>query len=161
MDNSALQKQELKIGATVKYIPGHAKGDTNHPDCEVGKVTEIRHSGVFVRFRRESAECCTPGDLILYNPESETKETFRQTNIPFEDVKEFFQKCADNFDKLETPYCALLWREGLRHLEEMRLERDMSVLALGAMPTYPKNRNTLKNLLCGAIRRIINMIRHT
>lgn len=31
----------LKPGDQIIYIPTHAKGDKNHPDCELGFVTSI------------------------------------------------------------------------------------------------------------------------
>lgn len=35
----------IKTGARVRYVPGHAKGDSNHPDCEDGIVRSFNPDG--------------------------------------------------------------------------------------------------------------------
>lgn len=55
----------LRAGDRVKYIPGHAHGDDNHPDCETGTVTSVKPGRVFVRFSGCTSQCCTPTDLKL------------------------------------------------------------------------------------------------
>lgn len=41
---------EFMPGDRVRYVPHHARGDLNHPDCEDGTVKRVgRHAGtVFV-----------------------------------------------------------------------------------------------------------------
>jgi hypothetical protein len=56
---------EFEIGMSVRYVPGHARGDITHPDCEDGVVTFINRAAVFVRFGRElHAKACYPRDLV-------------------------------------------------------------------------------------------------
>lgn len=40
-----MDKSELKVGQRVRYIPGHAHGDPEHPDCEDGIVRSFNPSG--------------------------------------------------------------------------------------------------------------------
>lgn len=35
----------FEIGQRVRYIPGHAKGDPQHPDCEDGIVRSFNPDG--------------------------------------------------------------------------------------------------------------------
>lgn len=55
----------LRSGDRVKYIPGHARGDENHPDCEIGLVTSVKPGRVFVLFGGCTPQSCTPRDLKL------------------------------------------------------------------------------------------------
>ena len=57
----------------VIYIPGHAFGDKNHPDCEHGAVSSSNDKVVFVKFDRQlnkfgwngtTSQACNPEDLI-------------------------------------------------------------------------------------------------
>lgn len=58
--------EEFKPGQNVRYVPYHAHGDLNHPDCENGKVTSIGHSGfIFVRFKGETSQACHPDQLVI------------------------------------------------------------------------------------------------
>lgn len=56
----------------VRYLPGHANGDRNHPDCEFGTVSSVGQVNVFVRFDKQVAklgwagatsQACAPEDL--------------------------------------------------------------------------------------------------
>jgi hypothetical protein len=49
----------LTRGTQVLYVPMHAHGDTNHPDCEAGFVTSVRGDVVFCRYWSKHA----PGEL--------------------------------------------------------------------------------------------------
>ena len=42
--------EDFNVGDRVLYIPLHANGDRNHPDCEVGVVTSKNDYFVFVRY---------------------------------------------------------------------------------------------------------------
>jgi len=50
-----MKKEEAVLGMKVRYIPFHAKGDKNHPDCEDGVITGIGKVGdfIFVRYGEE------------------------------------------------------------------------------------------------------------
>lgn len=51
----------FKKGDQVLYIPRHAKGDKNHPDCEKGIVSSTNYKFVFVKY--DNAMCImTTGD---------------------------------------------------------------------------------------------------
>ena len=76
----------------VKYIPHHANGDENHPDCENGFVTSVNHQFVFVRYLYPdgtlrtvaNSEATDPNDLIEFwhNPKSKIDEMFiEQVNL--------------------------------------------------------------------------------
>lgn len=62
---------DFKAGDRVLYIPGIARGDAHHPDCERGVVSSIGHSGiVFVRYYRnsvlkETPQATSPEDLVF------------------------------------------------------------------------------------------------
>ena len=40
-----MDKDQLRIGQRVRYIPGHAHGDPDHPDCEDGIVRSFNPQG--------------------------------------------------------------------------------------------------------------------
>lgn len=57
----------------VRYIPGHAHSNSNHPDCEDGTVSSQNGKFVFVKFDKQLAkfgwdgttsQSCDPADLI-------------------------------------------------------------------------------------------------
>lgn len=59
----------------VIYIPTHANGDRNHPDCERGLVSSISECGKHVRVKFDkqvgkfgwegaTAQSCDPSDLV-------------------------------------------------------------------------------------------------
>lgn len=54
--------REFEKGDRVRYVPGHAEGDYNHPDCEDGIVSSVRdETRVFVKY--DCAACTmTTGD---------------------------------------------------------------------------------------------------
>jgi hypothetical protein len=58
----------FKSGDRVKYVPHHAHGDAQHPDCEIGDVEKVTEAGVFVRFThphvRHWPQCCDPETLV-------------------------------------------------------------------------------------------------
>lgn len=57
--------EEIKEGMLVKYIPGHAKGDRCHPDCEIGRVTSVNDVHAFVRYGPKlHSEATDPEDLV-------------------------------------------------------------------------------------------------
>jgi len=60
--------QDFKEGDAVVYIPGHAHGDRNHPDCERGIVSSQNGVNVFVRYYergilQHTAQATDPDDL--------------------------------------------------------------------------------------------------
>lgn len=67
----------MNPGDRVIYIPSHAHGDRNHPDCERGTVSSLNHNGEpFVRFDTAvsrlgwdgaTSQCCYLTDVILEN----------------------------------------------------------------------------------------------
>ena len=61
-------------GDRVRYVPGIAYGDPEHPDCEDGTITSFSATTVFVRFDAQVAKLgwdgatsqgCDPGDLRI------------------------------------------------------------------------------------------------
>ncbi|MBD3260428.1 MAG: hypothetical protein GF334_01900 [Candidatus Altiarchaeales archaeon] len=40
----------MQLGTQIIYVPMHADGDINHPDCEAGFVTSVRGDTVFCRY---------------------------------------------------------------------------------------------------------------
>jgi hypothetical protein len=53
------------IGDRVIYVPAHARGDSSHPDIEVGTVTSRNATIVFVRFGDDTqSKGCYPRDLF-------------------------------------------------------------------------------------------------
>lgn len=53
------------IGSPVTYIPRHAKGDVNHPDCERGHISSITEDHVLVRYKA-ACGAATPTDLLVW-----------------------------------------------------------------------------------------------
>lgn len=64
------QVKSVSVGTKVRYVPGHAHGDRNHPDCEIGIVTFWNDNNIFVLYEKQlsgaDAQCTTPGDLEIY-----------------------------------------------------------------------------------------------
>lgn len=51
MTGEQLPKDEdFAAGDRVRYVPRHAHGNMEHPDCEDGRVTSTNDDYVFVRF---------------------------------------------------------------------------------------------------------------
>lgn len=57
----------------VIYVPHHANGNRNHPDCEHGRVSSVNDKYVFVRFDEQvrvlgwdqaTGKACDPADLV-------------------------------------------------------------------------------------------------
>ena len=46
---------DFKKGDRVIYIPSHASGDKQHPDCEKGVVSSVSQAFVFVKY--DNAMC--------------------------------------------------------------------------------------------------------
>ena len=42
--------EEVDIGRVVNYVPTHARGNLNHPDCERGVITSFNDHAVFVKY---------------------------------------------------------------------------------------------------------------
>ena len=53
-------------GDRVLYVPGHARGDPKHPDCQRGTVSSVGTHYVFVRFNTTAiyGQACDPQDLV-------------------------------------------------------------------------------------------------
>lgn len=45
-----IEPTEIDIGRAVIYVPGHAKGDLGHQDCESGYITSFNDHSVFVSY---------------------------------------------------------------------------------------------------------------
>lgn len=67
---------DFKSGDAVRYVPLHAEGKLNHPDCESGIVSSTNSKYVFVKFQKQierfsgdmdavTAQSCDPEDLIF------------------------------------------------------------------------------------------------
>ena len=57
---------DFSVGQQVRYVPYHAHGDCQHPDCEDGRVTSKNAVYVFVRFKgKVFAQACSPDQLLL------------------------------------------------------------------------------------------------
>ena len=41
---------DFKKGMLVRYVPTHAHGDVNHPDCQNGVVSSTNSRFVFVKY---------------------------------------------------------------------------------------------------------------
>ena len=64
-----LTLEDFKPDEHVLYIPTHAHGDRNHPDCEYGIVSSIGKMFVFVHYIKNgivqsTGQATDPVDLI-------------------------------------------------------------------------------------------------
>ena len=48
-----MKMQEAKSSKRVIYVPTHAHGNINHPDCEHGKISSANEKFVFVKFDKQ------------------------------------------------------------------------------------------------------------
>lgn len=71
-----MKTSDFKHGDLVTYIPHHACGNKNHPDCEHGVVSSKNDTFVFVKYNNAvmkmvtgdepyTAQSTSPEDLIL------------------------------------------------------------------------------------------------
>ena len=65
-----LNQEIIESGDRVIYVPTHAEGNINHPDCEYGIVKSWNKRGIFVNYVRNgipqmTAELTDPRDLYL------------------------------------------------------------------------------------------------
>jgi hypothetical protein len=67
-----MKLEEATPKLRVIYIPGHAHGDRDHPDCERGAVSSCNDKYIFVKFDKQvkqlgwdetTAQSCQPADL--------------------------------------------------------------------------------------------------
>lgn len=87
-----MSAETFHVGQRVRYIPGHARGDRNHPACEDGIVRGFNPNGYpFVVYdnatrgklltlelaKKWTAACTHPSDLValssLLSPDKEPK----------------------------------------------------------------------------------------
>lgn len=82
-----MKAEDYIQGDEIIYLPGHADGNIDHPDCERGFVTSIRNGTVFCRFFAKNghsdfyglrtvanSEGCNPVDLrFIHNATQRTK----------------------------------------------------------------------------------------
>lgn len=82
--------RELGVGTQVIYVPTHAGGDVNHPDCERGFVTSVKRETVFYRFWREDlselrtkscSEGCDASQLIVADSVPQSRVNYALTEI--------------------------------------------------------------------------------
>jgi len=64
-----MNKENLKVGMVVTYVPRHARGNENHKDRELGKVKSWNDRFVFVdygdgRGKATSLEDLREGNLL-------------------------------------------------------------------------------------------------
>lgn len=62
----------MNIGDRVLYVPAHAGGKADHPDCEPGIVTGFNHERqlVFVRYGADGHSKATPWFLLSPHPDT-------------------------------------------------------------------------------------------
>lgn len=60
----------IDVGDRVIYIPTHAEGNINHPDCEYGTISSWNDTYIFVKYVKNgipqmTAQATDPRDLYL------------------------------------------------------------------------------------------------
>lgn len=51
-------------GSKVTYVPGHAKGNAGHKDCEEGTISSWNDKFVFVNYGTGTSKATRPEDLV-------------------------------------------------------------------------------------------------
>jgi len=83
-----MESKDFTPGDLIRFIPMHANGNKEHPDCEDGIVTSVTCTTVFCRFvfnasfgksagrwrTIANSEACHPKDLIKIVPHQEWKQ---------------------------------------------------------------------------------------
>lgn len=73
-----LQTRDFMMGGKVRYIPDHAHGDVNHPDCSDGFVRSVGEFFVFVSLPNTTLPCpCFPHNLAMIVPMNDQDCFFR------------------------------------------------------------------------------------
>jgi len=66
--------EDFKRGDKVRYVPNHADGDTQHPDCQNGVVSSTNEKFVFVKY--DNAMC-----TMTTGEESYTAQATKRDNL--------------------------------------------------------------------------------
>jgi hypothetical protein len=74
----------MERGTQIIYVPAHADGDTNHPDCESGFISSVTKIYIFCRFWRkpELKELRTKANSEAVKAE----DLIEQDSVPAEQV---------------------------------------------------------------------------
>lgn len=56
--------ENFSKGDIVTYVPRHARNNESHPDREVGKVTSVNDTYVFVDYGTGNSKATRPEDLV-------------------------------------------------------------------------------------------------
>jgi hypothetical protein len=65
--------RRFEPGMRVRYVPGHAHGNSTHPDCEDGRVSSQNGHSVFIKLDKTvkrlgwsgtTSQSCDPSDLV-------------------------------------------------------------------------------------------------
>ena len=79
----------MKPGTQIIYVPMHAEGDTEHPDCQAGFVTSLRDDFAFCRYwskhhpgelRTKANSEATPLDCLVIQdtrPQAEVNQALK------------------------------------------------------------------------------------
>lgn len=78
----------FRPGTRVIYVPGHAHGDPDHPDCERGTVSSVNERFVFVKFGDQAPQACDPQTLVILAELSNAQAAAWQASRPGEPVPE-------------------------------------------------------------------------
>ncbi len=65
-DTAVIEPTEKDVGRIVTYIPGHARGDVSHKDCERGTITSFNDHAVFVRYGMGSTSAATSREDLVW-----------------------------------------------------------------------------------------------
>lgn len=71
---------DFEHGMSVTYIPNHANGDINHPDCENGVVSSTNDKFVFVKYN--NGDC-----VIKTGDEPYTAQATKPENLVIQTTK--------------------------------------------------------------------------
>ena len=92
---------EFIHGNRVRYVPGVAYGDIQHPGCEDGTVSSNNGKYVFVKFDKQvrklgwsgtTSQSCNPRDLVKNEPSINPEIYFSAEVIEREVFKSLFNE---------------------------------------------------------------------
>lgn len=62
IENMEVSKED--IGSKVTYVPGHALGRLDHPDCKSGTIASWNEKYIFVNYGTGTNQATNPQHLV-------------------------------------------------------------------------------------------------
>lgn len=117
-DTRPSERSLTEPGSHVRYVPGHAHGDSRHPDCADGIIVMHRAAVTFVQFADGGPKACTPSDLVPLQPREMIDEIPRRSRLDLHTPAELAIRTA--VEEVEAAGAHKLLTDAVNLLHEAR-----------------------------------------